>query len=86
MPLPTIGRTPEAPETWRASHLRRAASEKEGSVEFERRWGGQTIPLAYDYWPELSGLNVGRRDRGSIAAMGQPAPTVRQLKCGAGWR
>jgi hypothetical protein len=47
----------------------RAAPEQEGLVEFKRRWGGQAIPLAYDYWPAPAGLNVGPRDRGSIAAM-----------------
>lgn len=47
----------------------RAAPEQEGLVEFKRRWGGQAIPLAYDYWPTPAGLNVGRRDRGSMAAM-----------------
>jgi hypothetical protein len=49
--------------------LGRAAPEQEGLVEFKRRWGGQALPLAYDYWPEPGGLNVARRDRGSIAAM-----------------
>jgi hypothetical protein len=48
----------------------RAAPEQEGLVEFKRRWGGQSIPLAYDYWPVPAGLNVGRRDRGSMAAVG----------------
>jgi hypothetical protein len=50
--------------------LGRAAPEQEGLVEFKRRWGGQALPLAYDYWPEPGGLNVARRDRGSMAAMG----------------
>jgi hypothetical protein len=49
--------------------LGRAAPEQEGLVEFKRRWGGQAIPLAYDYWPEPGGLNVARRDRGALAAM-----------------
>jgi Acetyltransferase (GNAT) domain len=49
--------------------LGRAAPEQEGLVEFKRRWGGQALPLAYDYWPAPAGLNVGRRDRGSMAAM-----------------
>jgi hypothetical protein len=49
--------------------LGRAAPEQEGLVEFKRRWGGQALPLAYDYWPEPGGLNVARRDRGSLAAM-----------------
>lgn len=47
----------------------RAAPEQEGLVEFKQRWGGQTIPLAYDYWPTPAGLNVAVRDRGSMAAM-----------------
>jgi hypothetical protein len=37
-------------------------------MEFKRRWGGQAIPLAYDYWPEPGGLNVADRDRGAMAA------------------
>jgi hypothetical protein len=49
--------------------LGRAAPEQQGLVEFKRRWGGQALPLAYDYWPEPGGLNVARRDRGSIATM-----------------
>jgi hypothetical protein len=48
----------------------RAAPEQGGLVEFKLRWGGQPIPLAYDYWPAPAGLNVGRRDRGSMAMMG----------------
>src|SRR4051812_20615974 len=50
--------------------LGRAAPEQEGLVEFKRRWGGQALSLAYDYWPEPGGLNLARRDRGSLAAMG----------------
>jgi GNAT acetyltransferase-like protein len=49
--------------------LGRAAPEQEGLVEFKRRWGGQALRLAYDYWPEPGGLNLARRDRGSLAAM-----------------
>ena len=49
--------------------LGRAALEQEGLVEFKRRWGGQALPLAYDYWPEPGGLNVARRDRGPMATM-----------------
>jgi hypothetical protein len=49
--------------------LGRAAPEQEGLVEFKRRWGGQAIPLAYDYWPTPGGLNVAARDRGSMAAV-----------------
>ncbi|MFL5402034.1 MAG: GNAT family N-acetyltransferase [Gemmatimonadales bacterium] len=49
--------------------LGRAAPEQAGLVEFKRRWGGQAIPLAYDYWPEPGGMNLAPRDRGSLAAM-----------------
>jgi hypothetical protein len=49
--------------------LGRAAPEQTGLVEFKRRWGGQAIPLAYDYWPEPGGINLARRDRGPLAAM-----------------
>jgi len=48
----------------------RAAAEQEGLVEFKRRWGGQALPLAYDYWPTPAGLNLAPRDRGSMAAVG----------------
>ncbi len=47
--------------------LGRVAPEQEGLLEFKRRWGGQAIPLAYDYWPEPGGLNVAARDRGMMA-------------------
>lgn len=47
--------------------LGRVAPEQEGLLEFKRRWGGQAIPLAYDYWPEPGGLNVAARDRGAMA-------------------
>lgn len=46
----------------------RAAPEQEGLVEFKRRWGGEPVPLAYDYWPGAGGLNVARRDRGALGA------------------
>jgi GNAT acetyltransferase-like protein len=49
--------------------LGRVAPEQEGLLEFKRRWGGQAIPLAYDYWPEPGGLNVAPRDRGAMAAV-----------------
>jgi hypothetical protein len=49
--------------------LGRAAPEQEGLVEFKLRWGGQAIPLAYDYWPTPAGLNIAARDRGSLAAV-----------------
>jgi hypothetical protein len=51
--------------------LGRVAPEQQGLLEFKRRWGGQAIPLAYDYWPEPGGLNVAARDRGALAAMGR---------------
>jgi hypothetical protein len=47
--------------------LGRVAPEQEGLLEFKRRWGGQPIPLAYDYWPEPGGLNLAARDRGLLA-------------------
>jgi hypothetical protein len=47
--------------------LGRAAPEQEGLVEFKRRWGGQPVPLSYDYWPDASGLNVADRSQGSLA-------------------
>ena len=50
-----------------AFDLGRVAPEQEGLLEFKRRWGGQALPLAYDYWPEPGGLNVAARDRGSMA-------------------
>jgi GNAT acetyltransferase-like protein len=49
--------------------LGRVAPEQKGLLEFKRRWGGQAIPLAYDYWPEPGGLNVAPRDRGVMATM-----------------
>lgn len=47
--------------------LGRAAPEQEGLVQFKERWGGVASPLAYDYWPAPSGLNVADRDRGPVA-------------------
>jgi len=60
----------------------RAAPEQEGLVEFKRRWGGEPVPLAYDYWPGAGGLNVARRDRGALGAAARvwsalPAPVAR---------
>ena len=60
----------------------RAAPEQEGLVEFKRRWGGEPVPLAYDYWPGASGLNVARRDKGALGAAARlwsalPAPVAR---------
>ena len=62
--------------------LGRVAPEQEGLLEFKRRWGGQAIPLAYDYWPEPGGLNVAARDRGVLATAASvwsrlPAPVAR---------
>jgi serine/alanine adding enzyme len=47
--------------------LGRVAPEQKSLLEFKRRWGGQPIPLAYDYWPEPGGLNLAARDRGLMA-------------------
>jgi hypothetical protein len=62
--------------------LGRVAPEQGGLLEFKRRWGGQAIPLAYDYWPEPGGLNIAARDRGILAAAASlwsrlPAPVAR---------
>jgi lipid II:glycine glycyltransferase (peptidoglycan interpeptide bridge formation enzyme) len=62
--------------------LGRVAPEQAGLLEFKRRWGGQAIPLAYDYWPEPGGLNVAARDRGILATAASvwrrlPAPFAR---------
>ncbi len=53
----------------RGFDMGRAAPEQTGLVEFKKRWGGQALPLAYDYWPTAGGLNVAQRDRGSMAAV-----------------
>ena len=60
----------------------RAAPEQEGLVEFKRRWGGEPVPLAYDYWPGAGGLNVARRDQGALGTAARvwsalPAPIAR---------
>jgi hypothetical protein len=60
----------------------RAAPEQKGLVEFKRRWGGEPVPLAYDYWPGAGGLNVARRDQGALGAAARvwsalPAPIAR---------
>ena len=49
--------------------LGRAAPEQSGLVEFKKRWGGEAVPLTYDYWPTAGGLNVERRDGGRIALL-----------------
>lgn len=45
----------------------RAAPEQASLVEFKRRWGGEPVPLAYDYWPSAGGLHAAARDRGGLA-------------------
>jgi Acetyltransferase (GNAT) domain len=65
-----------------AFDLGRVAPEQAGLLEFKRRWGGQAIPLAYDYWPEPAGLNVAARDSGTLSRMAAiwsrlPAPVAR---------
>lgn len=47
--------------------LGRAAPEQEGLTDFKLRWGGEPVPLAYDFWPRPSGLNARPRDRGALA-------------------
>ncbi|MBX3145720.1 MAG: GNAT family N-acetyltransferase [Gemmatimonadales bacterium] len=46
--------------------LGRAAPEQEGLVTFKRRWGGQPVPLAYDYWPAPRGVHLAPRNRGPL--------------------
>lgn len=48
--------------------LGRAAPEQRGLAEFKRRWAGEPVSLAYDYWPRPRGLNVAARDTGPLAA------------------
>lgn len=47
--------------------LGRAAPEQTGLVEFKQRWGGVAQPLAYDYWPQVTGVQAAPRDRGPLA-------------------
>ena len=47
--------------------LGRAAPEQHGLAEFKRRWAGEPVALAYDYWPRPKGLNVAARDDGPLA-------------------
>jgi CelD/BcsL family acetyltransferase involved in cellulose biosynthesis len=66
----------------RGFDLGRAAPEQEGLVEFKRRWGGQPVPLGYDYWPSAGGLNVADRSRGTLALAARvwsalPGPVTR---------
>ncbi len=46
--------------------LGRAAPEQEGLVTFKRRWGGQPVSLAYDYWPAARGVHLAPRNRGPL--------------------
>ncbi len=54
-----------------AFDLGRAAPEQQGLVQFKLRWGGEPLPLAYDYWPRAAGLNTAARDRGLLALGGR---------------
>ncbi|MFL5576051.1 MAG: GNAT family N-acetyltransferase [Gemmatimonadaceae bacterium] len=63
--------------------LGRAAPEQKGLVEFKVRWGGEAVPLTYDYWPDAGGLNVRPRDTGRLALLNKvwsalPAPVARR--------
>jgi len=65
-----------------AFDLGRAAPDQAGLVEFKRRWGGEPVPLAYDYWPTAGGLNTRDRTRGPLAWMARgwsllPRPVAR---------
>ncbi len=62
--------------------LGRTAPEQTSLAEFKLRWGAEAVPLAYDYWPDASGLNMARRDRGVLALGARlwsalPAPVAR---------
>jgi len=60
-----------AAEAGVAFDLGRAAPEQQGLVQFKLRWGGEPLPLAYDYWPKAAGLNTVARDRGLLALGGR---------------
>ena len=47
--------------------LGRTAPEQASLAEFKLRWGAETVPLAYDYWPDAGGMDHLRRDRGPLA-------------------
>ena len=47
--------------------LGRAAPEQRGLADFKRRWAGEPVALAYDYWPQAKGLNVASREAGPLA-------------------
>jgi Acetyltransferase (GNAT) domain len=62
--------------------LGRSAPEQTSLAEFKLRWGAEAVPLAYDYWPDASGLTMARRDRGVLALGARlwsalPAPVAR---------
>lgn len=62
--------------------LGRSAPEQTSLAEFKLRWGAEAVPLAYDYWPDASGLTMARRDRGLLALGARlwstlPAPVAR---------
>lgn len=47
--------------------LGRTAPEQGSLAEFKSRWGAESVPLAYDYWPGVSGLAAKRRDGGPLS-------------------
>jgi hypothetical protein len=47
--------------------LGRTAPEQGSLAEFKSRWGAESVPLAYDYWPGVSGLAARRRDGGPLS-------------------
>lgn len=62
--------------------LGRSAPEQTSLAEFKLRWGAEAVSLAYDYWPDATGLNMARRDRGVLALGARvwsalPAPVAR---------
>jgi hypothetical protein len=62
--------------------LGRTAPEQASLAEFKQRWGAETVPLVYDYFPSAGGLNQARRDRGALALVSRiwarlPTPVAR---------
>jgi hypothetical protein len=47
--------------------LGRTAPEQASLAEFKQRWGSESMPLAYDYFPGVGGLAAKRRDGGPLA-------------------